>query len=1129
MKNNLLFGRIYNKTPQLKQFLRVMRITVFILTTCLFCSYASVSRSQNARVTINKSNVQLSNVLDEIESQTDYLFVYNNEVDVNRAVSVKAKEKPVNKVLSSLLDNTDTDYAMEGTHIILTKHNETGASSSTGTQQSARTVSGTVVDSKGEAVIGASVEEKGTSNGTATDADGKFTLSVQPGATLVVSYIGYNTEQIAVGNQSSLRITLTENVKAIDEVVVIGYGTVKKSDLTGSVGSVSNNQIKDQPLMRIDNALKGRAAGVMVVTNSGSPDASIQVRIRGANSIYGGNNPLYIIDGIPAPALDANTNDIQSIEILKDASATAIYGSRGANGVVIVTTKRGAAGKTVVTFETMDGMSRQAKKYDMLSPYDFAVSWNENSGGNAFTQEQLSAFQNGSAGTNWQDLIFRTGYSQNHKLTLSGGSGKTHYYISGNVVNSKGILICTDLTRYALRSNIQSDITDWLKLDMDMSGYAKETNGSQGTFGNIGSPILDALTYSPTTPLYNPDGTWGRDGINNAMMNPVGQLKQYQYNNNGAGATANLKLTFILPVKGLTVNIQGAGTYGGWTYFNYNSIANKLNSGYNGATNVYGNNWNLYNLDQVNYVNQWGDHKLTAMVAGEFTKYTSTQLDATTGAFPTDVIGWWNLGLGDLSKVAWSINNNHYNRTALASFFGRVMYSFKDRYMLTATIRRDGTSVFQGGNKWGTFPSGSVAWRASEESFIKNLHVFDNLKLRASYGVTGNQAIGAYSTLGLLTSSNSSWGDPANKPVPGYVVGSPPTTNLGWEKTYQSDLGLDMGFFRNRLSVDIDFYNKNTKNLLLQKTIPLYDGGGSQWVNLGAVRNRGIDFSLTGVILQSRDWNWESTLNFSYNQNRVMDLGGRLQVPIGSQLANGVTINTALLAVGQPIGSIQGYTWLGLWKTAEAAEAAKYGRSPGDNHFKGVINSDGKITYDIGKIGCANPDKFLGWNNTFSWKRFDLNVFFQGAFGAQHLNLGRFLMNGPTSDVHWMTEKSGWYDRWTPDNENTWVTNPFSKTNMIQAASTQFLENADYLRLNNLSLSYTLPKKVIKVCDLTLSLSAQNLVTFTHYKGGDPETTYNSAGSMNGGPVGSIDANAGIDAITYPISRTYTIGAKLAF
>ena len=1116
MKKNLLSGGFYPISPATKQILRIMRITTFLIMVCVFCTYAESSHSQNARVSIHKNNAHLDDILNAIESQTDYLFIYNNQVNVNREVTVKAKNKPVAKVLDELFEKTDVTYSLEGTHIILSKKEEQPI-----VQQEKWQITGVVIDTNGEPVIGANVVEKGTTNGSITDMNGKFNLSVSPNAILNISYIGYLTREITVGNQTVLSIELTEDNKTLDEVVVIGYGVVKKSDLTGSVSGISDTHFSAQPLTRVDDILKGRVPGTMVVTNSGSPDQSISVRIRGANSIYGGNDPLYIIDGVPASTLNTNSSDIQSIEVLKDASATAIYGSRGANGVVLVTTKRGTTGKAQVVLETNNTWSHLAKKYDMLTAAEFAESVNEWRGNETFTQAQIADFKAGRAGTDWQDIIFRTAYSQNHKLSISGGLEKVRYFISGNFENNQGILIKSNMRRYALRSNIQAEATDWLKVNLDISGYNKKTSGLNGQTGNIGSPLSDALMYSPTTDLKDANGNWAKDNIASIMGNPYGRLVQNPNDSYNNGLTSNLQLTFQLPVKGLTVTIQGAATYNSGSNFYLNSMLYNL-SGSNSSGNSRWDGWDLYNLDQLNYTNQWGDHRITAMVAGEFTQNSSSGLSGSTNNLLTESVGYWNLSMGTTPSTS-----NWYSKSSLASVFGRAMYSFKDRYFATATIRRDGSSKFQDKNKWGNFPSVSLAWRASEEEFIKNMHIFDNLKIRASWGVTGNQSINAYGTLGMLAQQSATWGDPRANVVPGYSAGNPPSPDLTWEKTYQYDLGLDLGFFNNRLSASIDWYQKNTKDLLLQKPIPLFDGGGTAWTNIGEVRNRGIDLQLTGVILQSKDWRWETVFNFSYNQNQVIDLGENTRVSPGSQIANGASINSAVLEVGKPMGSIMGYTWLGLWKTSEAEEAAKWGQQPGDNHFKDfngdyILNAE-----DLNIIGKAFPDKIIGWNNMFSWKRLDVNVMFQGAFGAQRLNLGRYLMNQPNSDVKWMTGREGWFNRWTPDNQNTWVPNPFSTTVNPHLESQQYLENANYLRLTNLSVSYTLPKSMIKVCDLTLTVSAQNLVTFTSYKGGDPEATMSSLGKDGG--AGNSDTNAGIDAISYPQPRAFTLGAKLSF
>jgi TonB-linked SusC/RagA family outer membrane protein len=1125
MKYLSLLWYYYVKNSRHKQIFRIMWFSTFLLFFCSILMFAENTYSQKARVTIKERNVSLETILDEIENQTDYLFVYNgNQVDVNKNVSINAKNEPVNELLSDLFSDSQVKYVMEGTHIVLLAN---GEEMSSVISQQTLTVTGIVSDNFGNPLPGVSITIKGTTSGVVTNANGKYSITVPSGeSTLVFSFIGFVTQELTVNNQNIINVTLLEDIQQVEEVVVIGYGSVKKSDLTGSVAAISDSKFRDQPITRLDQALTGRAPGVMVLTNSGSPDQVTQIRIRGANSIYGGNDPLYIVDGVANSSLfnSLDANDIQSIEILKDASATAIYGSRGANGVVLVTTKRGAEGRTRVVFETNNTWSSLAKKYDMLSAADFAESVNEWRGNETFTQAQIDDFHAGRAGVDWQDLIFRTAYTQNHKLNLSGGTDKVRYFISGNYLDAQGILIESGVKRYGLRSNITADAAKWLKMDLNINAFSKKTTqNSNGQQGSIGSPISDALTYSPTISLKDENGNWNSDNICNLLQNPYGRLIQDKYDGATAYASANMKLTFLLPVKGLTFDLQGAAAYSSWSSFWLYSSKNNLR-GQNSAGNNRNDGWDLYNLDQLNYTNHWGAHRLSAMIAAEFTQNTGGSLQASSSKLLTESVGYWNLGMGTADPIS-----NSYWGSALASYFGRGMYSYKDRYMLTATIRRDGSSKFQGSNKWGNFPSFAFAWRASEEKFIQDMNLFDNLKIRASWGITGNQSINNYGTLGLLAGANSTWGGGNSDNKTGYIVGGPPAPNLSWEKTYQYDLGLDFGIFRNRLSATIDFYQKDTKDLLLQKPIPLYNGGGNMWENLGQVRNKGIDFSLDGIILKNNDFQWESVFNFSYNQNKVIDLGGQESMMTGSQIANGMSINTAILKVGQPMGSIQGYTWLGLWRTDQADEAAKWGQKPGDNHFKDFDGNYKLNSEDISIIGHAFPDKFVGWNNIFSWKRLDVNIIFQGAFGADRLNLGRYLMNEPNSDVKWMTGSEGWFNRWTPENQDTWVPNPFSTSVIPHSESQQYLEKADYVRLKNISISYTFPKSMIKLGDITLTLSAQNLFTFTGYKGGDPEATMSSFGSLPGTVTGNKDTNAGIDAISYPQPRSFTLGARLSF
>ena len=1116
MKINPLLSLFIVQNQSFKDYFRIMRISLFLLFACAFQLLAVNTEAQNSIISFPSNSISVGQLIEEIEKQTDYLVVYSNrEIDTNRQVTIQNKSAKVSSYLKETLAEVGIGYKFENDYIILSKNN-----SLLDRMQQQEKVTGIVTDVKGEPIIGANVSVVGKSIGTITDIDGKFAIQASQGNTLQISFIGYKAQTTKVTGKH-IAIVLQEDMEMLDEVVVIGYGTVKKSDLTGSVSSISQKNIKDQPMTRLDQALSGRIPGVVVITNSGAPEQSTQIRIRGANSIYGGNSPLYIVDGVPNTDLFNNLapNDIQSIEVLKDASATAIYGSRGANGVILVTTKRGAEGKTNIHLETEQSISTIAKKLDLLSASEYAEFYNEyrrekGATQDFFSQDEINQWKK-NGGTDWQDLMFRTAHTQNYKLSISGGIPKLQYLVSMNMMDIEGILKESKSQKFSLRSNITADVTNWLKMNLDMNAVRRKTN-KNGPRGGVGTIIADAITYSPTLKLKDEEGNWLRDNINSTKDNPYGRLTQDLDESYTNYLAANLQFMVQLPVKGLSMNFQGAAHYKDYKNRWMKSNANDLRAQNNSANNNQNDSFDWYNVNQINYVREWKDHKLNLMGAMELSQSTTTGLSNEVANLRTESVEFWNLSLGNMNLFS-----NSFSRSSLVSFMGRAMYQFKDRYLLTATIRRDGSSKFQGKNKWGNFPSVAVAWRMSEESFIKNLNIFDVLKLRMSWGNTGNQAIGAYSTLGLLAESKYGWGGTSD--YPGYGVSGPATPNLTWEKTTQYDLGLDMAFANNRILANIDLYQKNTTGLLLKKPIPYYDGGGTTWVNLGEVKNRGIEFSLTGIPIQNKNLIWESTFNVSYSKNEVISLGDETRLHPGTKLDQ-ASLNTAVLQVGKPLGSIYGYIWEGLWRTDEAEEAAKWGQKPGDNKFK-EKNVNYKLESDDADIiGQAFPDVILGWNNTIKWKNLDFNLFFQGSLGADRLNLSRYLTNECVSDSRFITSKEGYYNRWTPENQNTKIPNPFSSTINSRFETAQYLEKADYLRLKNISIAYTIPRAKTKFADIRISLSAQNLFTITSYTGYDPEGTMDI--TSNGG---NSDINAGVDGGSYPLPRTFTLGLGFSF
>lgn len=968
-------------------------------------------------------------------------------------------------------------------------------------QQQSISVTGTVVDQNGEPLMGVNVIEKGTTNGTMTDMDGRFTLSVPGNATLQISYIGYTTEEVVVNNQTKLNITLKEDSQNLDELVVVGYGAVRKADLAGSVAVLDSKSFKDQPIVQVSDALQGRVSGVQV-QNSGVPGGTVKIRVRGSGSINRSNDPLYVIDGIVRESglTGLNPEDIQSMQVLKDASSTAIYGSRGANGVVLITTKTGKANVKQITFDAQVGIGTVAKRYETLSPYEFANLYNTYRP-NTFTHEQLSAFQNGTAGTDWQDQIYQTGITQDYKLTFSGGSDKIQYLVSGNYVGQDGVVIENKNERFQARANITSQVTDWLHVTADVNASHNIRHSGDFSAGK-GNIVNVAMNYSPVLGILNEDGSYTRDPYSALTQNnPVGMLKEQTGETITDIVNARMDLKFdILP--GLTFTTSNGIDYNDLKAYSFSTkkVTNSNNS--MGNNDTY--RMTLQTTNNLTYTNKWGDHALTATAVYEATHSETRYMALNGSGLLTESVGWWNVNMASSRTVS-----NSYSEWALMSGVGRVMYNYKDRYMLTGTIRADGSSKFQN-NKWGWFPSIAAAWSLGNEDFMQNQNLVQDMKIRASYGVIGSQAIDPYGTLGLMQQAMYAFG--GSSQYTGYWIGtSVATPDLTWETTHQLDLGLDFSILNHRLNFSFDYFDKKTKDGLLQRTIANYDGGGSYWVNAAEVSNRGIDFSIDATVFDTPDFTWSTTLNGTYLKNEVTGLGG-LDFVSGTTPAAGMIPNDGVtrVEVGQPIGAFYGYIWNGLDET-------------GHDSF---VDLDGNGTIDSNDrtfIGKANPDFTLGWNNTFRWKNWDLNLFFTGSFGADRLNLVRFTGTAMTGDFAFITLREYLNDNYDVAREAARYPSVTVTSNDYQSASTstKFLESASYFRLDNLSLSYNLPKSVAKFADLRFTFSCQNLFTITSYKGMDPAgISFMSSG---------VDVNDGIDLGAYPLTRTYTLGVRMNF
>lgn len=881
---------------------------------------------------------------------------------------------------------------------------------------------------------------------------------------------------------------LKEDNQLLDEVVVVGYGTVKKSDLTGAVSGVSNRQYKNQPVQRVENILQGRTPGVEVTATSGMPGASMKVRVRGTTSINKSSDPLYVIDGIiSSSGLDGiNPSDIQSMEILKDASSTAIYGSRGSNGVILITTKQGSEGKAQVTFDASVGLSTVRKQYDLLNAYEYATALNDIRGSSTISAEDLEAYKNGTKGINWTDLLTRTGITQDYRLAISGGNEKVKYLISGNVLDQEAITIMSDYKRYGIRANIDSEVKPWLTISakLNASSLHKHNEG--------GANWLHVTNFSPTMELKDPEtGVYNTDPYNMIGSSPYGEMivnnsDSYSYNLN-----ANLTLLFKI-MKGLTLSVQGGYDYDNSPSYSFRS---KLDSP--GAINSASNTSALHNYWQntnnLTWQKQFGDHSFTAMAVWEISRSWDSQLKGTGSNLNNESVGYWNLGNAAIRDAS-----NSYTEFSLASGIVRANYDYKKRYFITAALRADGSSKFQGDNKWGYFPSAAIAWDIAQESFMSNQHVLDQLKLRASFGVTGNQDIAAYSTLGMLSGASYGWGTSTSST--GYWGNQFATPDITWEKTYQYDLGLDLSL--GGFNITVDWFKKQTKDLLFQKQVPKYNGGGTYWVNQGKLNNTGVEMSLTTFPVKGAV-TWETSLNASYVKNEVADLAGDDFVLTANYSDLGGPLQ--IMKPGYPMGSFYVYQWKGF-------------DDKGANLYQ---KADGSLTTnptsdDLVVKGQASPKWTVGWNNTVTWKNWTLNVFFNAATGYDRLNISRFMAASMTGVSRFITLRDAYFKGWdhVANKADALYPSLTNTDNKSYANSDFWLEDASFIKLKNISLSYRIPRRVLKFASVQLSVSAQDLFTITRYKGMDPEvyTSYD-----------------GLDYGAYPIPRTITFGAKIRF
>ena len=955
---------------------------------------------------------------------------------------------------------------------------------------------GVVTDTSGEIIIGASVLVKGTTNGTITDIDGNFALDgVRVGDVIRISFIGYQTQDVK-WNGGPLNIVLKEDMQNLEEIIVIGYGTVRKADLAGAVSVMDNNAFKAQPITQVSDALQGRVAGVNVVSD-GIPGGSVKIRIRGTNSINKSNEPLYVVDGmVRESGLEGiNPEDIQSMQILKDASSTAIYGSRGANGVVIITTKSGVKGQSSITLDASLGFSEATRLPKKMNAQTYAKALVDYNG---ISELDVENYLNGTnPGVDYIDEIFRTGLVQNYKLVFSKGLDGLQTYVSGNYMQQEGTIEKSSYERYAAKANIKADMTDWLDLTLDFNASRSIGKGIGGLELSGANPLWVAFNYSPSMELLDAEGNYNYDPYSSIQNNPLGMVRDNEQERRRDVVSGHIDLRFQI-MDGLTFTTSNGIDYYNNTSYGFSPL--KINS--NSNNSMSNNNQQRVLLQSSNnftYDNIWDKHHLTATAVWEATQSNTRAMEISGQNIQVESVGWWNVA-NALTRNA----SNSYSDWSMLSGVARVIYNYDNRYMFTGTFRADGSSRFTN-NKWGYFPSVALAWTASNEKFMEKYRdIISNLKLRTSYGVIGNQDISPYSTLALMSQTTTYFG--SNTGVTGYWANTLATPDIKWERTNQFDIGFDLGLWDNRLTLSFDYFDKRTTDALLSTSLPNYLGGTSYLINAGEVSNKGIDFAISADVFRNDDFDWTTSLNGTYLKNKVVKLTAQ-EPRLYSGVMPGICDDgTNIITEGEAIGSFYGYRWAGI-------DADGY-----DTYYTsdGSITRNPDPTTDRIVLGRSTPDFTLGWNNSLRYKNWNLNMFFNSSFGAKRLNVLRFAMNEMIGNSRMFTE-AGHIEKigilWTDPSR--------TENNVTKANSSKYLENADYFRCENISLSYNLPKSWVKFADVLLSFSVQNLFTITGYKGSNP------AGFSFSSSAG--DQATGVDTGTSPAPRTWTFGTRFTF
>lgn len=1095
----------------------------------------------------------LEEVLKAILYPNDFVFLYvkNNYYTI---VTRDAVGTDANSPSSNIINNSSAGFETREPMKAESKQSLADGTVSIKGALNNITVKGKVIDETGAPIAGVTVTSKGTGSGTQTDENGRFKITVGYNAILVFSYISFTSEEVAVNGKAVIDVTMRSIAKDLDQVVVIGYGSVKKSDLTGSVGTIKSADLNRNKTTDVLKALQGKIAGVEINSQSGELGSGLNITVRGGSSIYGSSTPLFVIDGIP---IDVNTNeaaaasvpssttsnplaninpaDIESIEVLKDASATAIYGSRGANGVVLITTKSGIAGSQRIEYDGYVSIGNLSKRIDVLNADQFVeyqtllnptgtiVATGPDANG-IYTPRNFDTIPK----NDWQSEIYKTSVTQSHNLTISGGNKTTTFSGTIAYLLDQGLINQNTNNRYSLRLRVDHQATDKLKVGINVTNSLSVLNGATNSGSNFyGNGVVQSIVYSKPVQVYDP-----LDDIEAFYVTPAEIIDNAYKNTTLQNLIANINLNYKLS-SSLSFNVIAGGATSnskGQEFYGSNTFQGVKLGGDAFINNI--KTYSIINTDQLTYNKVFNkNNSLNIIGAFEINSY-----DFQSNSIEGQQFADQSTGVQNISKagVIANYSNNHY-RTNRLSYISRVNYNLMNRYLFTGSIRADGSDKFGANNKWAYFPSGAFAWRVSEEPFMKKHNVISNLKVRLSIGATGNERIPAYRYIGTQASTYYSSNGAA-------IYGSSPDNkanpDLKWESTLQYNAGVDIGLLKERLQINADVYYKKTTNMLLPAPIPAVAGFYTQWQNFGRIDNKGLEVTIISRNIAAKNFNWETNFNISFNRNIVKDLGGTNIIPI---TVPGEIKNIGAVLVGQPIGTGFGYVFDGVYQLSDftwqnnsdptvipslrtyiikpgVLTVASATVAPGSFKYKD-LNADGIVDdKDLTVISNSAPKFTGGFTNTFRYNNFDFSVFFQGAYGNQVINQSKFLLNGFQNKTN--IAQDFYYNRWTVDNPSN-VYGTFAKQNATaQLSSSYYVEDASYLRLKSVTIAYTLPNSALDkfhIKRVRIYATGNNLLTFTKYTGYDPEVAWRD-------PL-----LTGVDKLAFPRTRTIIFGANISF